>query len=236
MSEKENRTEVPSIRRIAQARAEGKFPAVGLLTGSLLFFAMLVIVELSAAGCAARFLVWARQLRQGAADLTADALVGETTRGFLPFFPLMATLALTALFLPPMTAWLSRGWAFLPEKIAPDFARLLPKFGALFSLDALWRLFLAAVQILGTIGLVALWIRRAAPGEEFLGLDSSEWPGLFRRFLFPLTIRLALFSLGVALADLGFQRWKFMRDLRMTPEEARREQREEERKSPPRRN
>ena len=50
MSEKENRTEVPSIRRIAQARAEGKFPAVGLLTGSLLFFAMLVIVELSAAG------------------------------------------------------------------------------------------------------------------------------------------------------------------------------------------
>ena len=57
-----------------------------------------------------------------------------------------------------------------------------------------------------------------------------------RRFLFPLTIRLALFSLGVALADLFFQRWKFQRDLRMTPEEVRREQREEERKSPPRHN
>ena len=236
MSDHENRTEVPTIKRIAQARAEGKFPAVALFTGTLLFFTMLLIVELSAAGCVERFLVWSRQLRQGTADLDPGALTGAAARGVLPFFPLIAALALTALFLPPMTAWLTRGWAFLPEKAAPDFSRLLPKLGAFFSLDALWRLFLAAVQILGTIWLVTLWIRRLAGGEEFLTLTSGEWPSLFRRFLFPLTIRLALFSLGVALADLFFQRWKFQRDLRMTPEEVRREQREEERKSPPRHN
>ncbi|MBR2692965.1 MAG: EscU/YscU/HrcU family type III secretion system export apparatus switch protein [Thermoguttaceae bacterium] len=236
MSDHENRTEVPTIKRINQARAEGKFPAVGLFTGTLLFFAMLLIVELSAAGCVERFLVWSRRLRQMTADLTPDSLVNEAARGFLPFLPLMAALASAALFLPPMTAWLTRGWAFLPEKTVPDFSRLLPKLGAFFSLDALWRLLLAAVQILGTIWLVTFWIRRVATGEEYLSSASGEWPGLFRRFLFPLTIRLALFSIGVALADLFFQRWKFQRDLRMTLEEVRREQQEEERKSPPRRN
>ncbi len=236
MSEKENRTEVPSIRRIARARAEGKFPAVGLFTGTVLFFTTLVIVELSAAGCMERFLVWSRQLRDAPAELTLDALAGETARGFFPFAPLLAALALTTLVLPFVTAWLTRGWAFLPDKIAPDFSRLLPRFGAFFSLDAFWRLLLALVQVIGTIWIVALWIRRTAAGEEYLTLASGKWPGLFRSFLLPLTFRLALFSLVVAAADLLFQHWKFRRDLRMTPEEARREQKEEERKSPPRRN
>ena len=235
MSDRENRTEVPSVKRIAQARAEGKFPAVGLFTGTLVFFAMLLTVELAAAGCVERFLVWSRQLRAASDEMTFESLPWQTARGFAPFFPLMAVLALTAIFLPPISAWLTRGWAFLPEKLAPDFTRLLPRFGVFFSLNSLWRLTLALVQIAGTVWITAAWIRRVAGDERYMTLAAGEWPGLFREFLLPLTIRLALFSLLVAAGDLLFQRWKFERDLRMTPEEVRREQREEERKSPPRR-
>ena len=235
MSDRENRTEVPSIKRIAQARAEGKFPAVGLFTGTLVFFVMLLIVELSAAGCVERFLVWSRQLRAASGEMAFESLPEQTARGFSPFVPLMAVLVLTAVFLPPISAWLTRGWAFLPEKLAPDFTRILPRFRSFFSLDSLWRLMLALVQILGTIWIVTAWIRRIAGDGRYMTLAIGEWLGLFREFLLPLTIRLALFSLLIAAGDLFFQRWKFVRDLRMTPEEVRREQREEERKSPPRR-
>jgi len=114
-------------------------------------------------------------------------------------------------------------------------ASLHSKICIFFSLNSLWRLALALVQIAGTVWITAAWIRRIAGDERYMTLAAGEWPGLFREFLFPLTIRLALFSLLVAAGDLLFQRWKFERDLRMTPEEVRREQREEERKSPPRR-
>ena len=48
MSDRENRTETPTIKRIGQARAEGKLPAVTLLPGTLFFFAALLAAELAA--------------------------------------------------------------------------------------------------------------------------------------------------------------------------------------------
>ena len=49
MSDRENRTETPTIKRIGQARAEGKLPAVTLLPGTLFFFAALLAAEILAA-------------------------------------------------------------------------------------------------------------------------------------------------------------------------------------------
>ncbi len=232
MSEKENRTEAPSVKKIAQARAEGKFPATGLFAGTLLFFTMLIAVELLAAEGVGHFLVWARQLRQTPWALSGETLCAETVRGAASFFPLLLALLLAALLLPALTAWLTRGWAFHPEKLVPDFSRLLPKFGELFSLAALWRLSLAAFQIIGTVWIVTLYLRRFGESGQMFALQREEWPNLLRDSLLPLTVCLAFFSLIPAAADLFFQRWKFNRDLRMTPEELRREQREEERKSP----
>lgn len=232
MSDHENRTETPTIKRIGQARAEGKLPAVRLLPETLFFFVALLAAELAAAAAAARFLVWARELRQTPLELDPASLAVQTSGGLRPFVPLLLALAAAALLVPAFGAWLGRGWSFLPEKAAPDFSRLRPRFGALFSLGSAWRLALAAFQIAGVLLILFYRFRSAGNPHSLLSLPPEDWPGLFRRELFPLTVLLGLFSLIPAAADTFFQRWKFKRDLRMTPEELRREQREEERKKP----
>lgn len=232
MSDRENRTETPTIKRIGQARAEGKLPAVTLLPGTLFFFAALLAAELAAAGAIARFLVWARELKQTPFEPDPASLAVQTSAGFRPFVPLLLILAAAALLLPALGAWLGRGWSFLPEKAAPDFSRLRPRFGTLFSLNSAWRLAMAAFQITGVLLIIFYRLRSAGDPHSLLSLPPEDWPALFRHELLPLTVLLGLFSLIPAAADLFFQRWKFKWDLRMTPEELRREQREEERKKP----
>jgi flagellar biosynthetic protein FlhB len=232
MSEHENRTEAPSIKRIARAHAEGKFPAIGTAAGTLFFFTALLVMELAAAGAIGRFLVWTRELRQAPFDVEPLAIRNAAMRGLSPFVLLLLLLLLTGLVVPTLTASLSRGWVFLPNKVAPDFSRLIPKFTSFLSIGTLWNLGLAAFQITGALLIVFLYLRSGDRGDSLLTLPPSEWPGLLRTVLLPLTLRLGLFSLIPATADLFFQRWKFHRDLRMTPEEVKREQKEEARKSP----
>lgn len=232
MSDQENRTETPTIKRIGKARQEGKLPAVTLLPSTLFFFAALLTAELAAAGAAARFLVWVRELRETPFELDPASLTVQASRGFLPFVPLFLFLAAAALFLPALGAWLGRGWSFIPGKALPDFSRLTPRWRSLLSLNTAWRLALAAFQIAGVLAILFFRFRSVERRNTLLSLPPGEWPALFRRELLPLTLLLALFSLIPAAADLFFQRWKFKWDLRMTPEELRREQREEERKTP----
>lgn len=224
----ENRTEQPTPKRMLEARRQGNIPQSAALTNAVLFFGLL-LVFVAEAGTLARSLAgfaahWWSAAADGASVERFVALWSETTFSFLGFF---VRLGLCAAILPALIALAQRGWIFLPEKAIPDFSRI--GFGGgiqrLFSTDTLWRFTDAALKTLFCVAACRLFLRRAG---ETIPESSADLPALvFSRLMS------AAFSLGIALlilsaADLIYRRWKWNRDLMMTPEQVRREREETE--------
>ena len=118
------------------------------------------------------------------------------------------------------------GFLFLPEKLAPDITRLDPLQGMkrIFSLPGVMRLAFGLVKlvIVATVALVSLYNQRTA----ILGLGAMSVPeiALFTAQVLLWTgVKIGVALLVLAILDYGFQRWKYERDLRMTPQEMREE-------------
>ena len=228
----ENRTEAPTIKRIAKARSEGKFPAARELTSSLLFFVSLFIFEAVGAAAILRFIEWTRSLRSEPLQLDVSrenvlGLLNVFSGGFTPFSSLFIGLTAVSLVVPLLVAVVNRGWVFMPEKLAPDLSRLTPRLAPFWSLDTLWRLGLAAIQVTGTLFILAGQIRKIAGEKSSLTLPPEKWTDLIHTGLVPITIQLAVLFILLGIGDLFYQRWKYRRDLRMTREEVMRETKEE---------
>jgi flagellar biosynthetic protein FlhB len=118
------------------------------------------------------------------------------------------------------------GFFFLPEKALPDITRLDPLQGArrVFSLANAVRLLFGIFKI-AVIGLVA-YVSLAGKAEEILALTEHSVPEIARYLggiLFWTTVKIGIALLVLAILDYLFQRWKYERDIRMTPRELREE-------------
>lgn len=121
------------------------------------------------------------------------------------------------------------GFLFLPQKLAPDSARIDPVQGAqrLASPDNFVRLLFGLLKTGLILGVAAwsLWNSR----ERLLNLGALEIRPL-AAVLVELTLgtclKIALVLLAFGVFDYGYQRWKLERDLRMTTQELREELKE----------
>jgi flagellar biosynthetic protein FlhB len=126
---------------------------------------------------------------------------------------------------------LQTGWVWSTERLQWDLNRLNPVAGLrrLISLRALMELPKALLKIVVIAGLV-YWNLKDDILALPLMLQMDPQAALFKAGY--LTVHMTLWitgALGVlAIADYGFQRWQFARDLRMTREEIKQEQRETE--------
>ncbi|OHB67122.1 MAG: flagellar biosynthesis protein FlhB [Planctomycetes bacterium RBG_13_63_9] len=118
------------------------------------------------------------------------------------------------------------GPLFLPEKLVPDITRLDPIKGVqrLFSLANVVRLAFGIIKILviAAVAFASLYNER----DTILGLADREVPQIaayMLHILFWTAVRIAVALLILALLDYGFQRWKYERDIKMTPQEVREE-------------
>lgn len=143
--------------------------------------------------------------------------------------PLFLVLFLVALFAGVVQV----GWVVSPEVIFPRLQRVnlldLSHAKRLLSLQGLVRLFLALVKIVVVAAVV--WEMATALMSEAIQLTEGS-PQEFASFVFRKSISLGL-VLGLVLALLGlgdwlFQRWKFLREMRMTKHEVQEEQRQSE--------
>ncbi len=118
------------------------------------------------------------------------------------------------------------GLLFLPEKLVPDITRLDPLQGMkrIFSLQGVMRLAFGLVKlaIVATVALASLYSRRQAiVGLSALGVGQIAL--LTAEMLIWTGMKIGVALLVLAILDYGFQRWKYERDLRMTPQEMREE-------------
>ncbi|MDR2881533.1 MAG: flagellar type III secretion system protein FlhB [Azoarcus sp.] len=231
----QEKTEPASGRRLQQAREEGQVPQSRELqtflvtTTGALFLLMLGswiggrLLELMRFGFS-----FDRRLAYETNPLVIIEWVQSLFGGaLLTLLPLFLTLILAALAAPLMLG----GLLFAPKVLGLKFDRLNPLqgFKRMFSLHGLAEMLKAVLKaaLIGGVGATVLWRNR-----DHL-FDFMKEPLLPAIADFASTVAwialLIVLSLGLlALLDVPFQLWQYHKRLRMTKEEVKRENKEQE--------
>jgi len=142
----------------------------------------------------------------------SHTLLAELARAVLPLLGSLLAIALAA-------SLVQTGFLYTPGRVMPDVSRLDPLkgFGRIFSITNVVRLGFGLFK-LGVVGSVAVWIV-LDKWSELCGLSALSVPEVavyLVDLLFWTTVKIAAALLVLALAEYGFQRWKYEQDLRMT--------------------
>jgi flagellar biosynthetic protein FlhB len=231
--EQHDRTEQPSAKRLQDAHARGEVPrsrelamtAVVIAGASVLLGSGSFLVE----GLEALFEVGLAVPREALLD--PDGLGRALLEGLAAGLKLLAPIALATILAAVGGTIALGGWSFSTEALMPKFARLNPVTG--LGRIASWHGVVELLKALAKFALVAsvaallLW----RFGAEFLELGSLTLHAAIARatWLAGLClIGMAASLLLVAAADVPFQFWHHRKQLRMTKQEARDEQKETE--------
>lgn len=221
-------TEEPTPRRLAEARRRGEVACSRELSGAVALAAGLLAL---AAGGAS--------LLGSLAGLVRGGLLLALDPGQSPAGALLAAAAHVArLSALPLLVAAAAGTAagllqtrglVAPAAAAPRLDRLDPARGlaGLFSRERLAAVGLGLLKASVVLALALGWARGAASSLATLPRTVAPGAGLVA-LLGPLALRLTLALLGFGAADLLLTRWRHRRRLRMTRQEVRREQREDE--------
>jgi flagellar biosynthesis protein FlhB len=232
-SDQQERTELPTQKRIDDARRRGDIPrsrdlssAAVTMAGALALYMMSGQVGTGLKSMMANGLsVSADALERGddlphlfAQSLLNAALVCAPVFGLIMFAAAMAPLALG-------------GWSFSTEALAPKFERLSPASGfkRMFSSTAVVELLktLAKFSVVGGVVLIVLHKRT----NELLALGSEPTQqAVLHAFDLCGSAFIALCSglLLIAAIDVPYQLFQYSRKLKMTRQEIRDEQKESE--------
>lgn len=125
---------------------------------------------------------------------------------------------------------LQSGFLYLPNKCAPDFSRINPfkNFTKLLSWNTLLQILLGCVKL--TIVLCALCFTLKGDVDQFISLPHGSPIQIILfsvHFFKRLGLTLCGTLLAIAVADYILKRFKYEKDIRMTPQELKEELREE---------
>ena len=224
------RTELPTPKRLREARERGQVPRSRELGGAAMLGASMLLLALAGAPMARGTIAWLRgALSFGSGDLDPSRLTthaGAELIGLgLIAAPLLAAGVLAAIVSPLAVS----GFAFSGKALMPDFSRVSPLSGfkRLYSAQALGEIVKAIVRVLlvGAVG----WALLKAKLPVLLGLADepldnaiAHGAGIAIGVLGVLTFALV----GIAALDVPYQIWQHRRQLRMTREEVREELKE----------
>ncbi len=227
------KTEQPSPRRIEQAREEGQVPQSRELSTFLVLIVGVTALWLMGEWIAGRVL---GALRHGFAferEVAFDTQLmlrdfGDLfTAVLLTMLPLFAILMVAAVAAPILLG----GFVFSPKALGLKFERMNPikGFGRMFSVHGLAELVKSVLKalVIGTIGVFVVMREQ----QSVFGLMSMPLERAIPEFVQTLMFAAMLIILGlalIALIDVPFQLWQYYRKLRMTKDEVKRENKEQE--------
>ncbi len=224
MSEK---TEEPTAQRLDKAREEGDSGISAFGSQAIAFLVATLLLPSAAVAVADR----SRDLLRRACQLAAAR---PSTEGLDPLgvakdvliltLPFLLTVGLTA----GIVSALQAGGAFATKKLVPDLSRLDPfaGFARLFSVD---RLFTVARALLagGFVAFVTIFTLRNAAKDLAHTTGRLDAAGALAGHFAGALLRYAAYvGLGIAAVDLIVTRRSWLKRLRMTKEEVKRERKE----------
>ncbi|HUK65947.1 MAG TPA: EscU/YscU/HrcU family type III secretion system export apparatus switch protein [Anaeromyxobacteraceae bacterium] len=225
--EEESRTEAPSEKRLQKAREEGQVPlgrdlplVASIAAGTLGLYSM--------AGTLRAGLVHAMAEVAGSAASTPFPILPHLALG-----PLLAVAAvgLAAALGSALATLVQTKGAVWPDRFLPDLSRLFnaSRLTQMLSRQTLTEIALAVVKVVA-LGLAAYSSLHAdfMTLPALLGAPLAD--GLSRTFgiLWRVGLRMLLAALVIAGADLALVHRRYMRKMRVTRQEAKRDLREDE--------
>lgn len=227
------RTERPTQRKINKAKQEGKVPQsqeVGHVTSIVVLVATLALL-------APKLMQWlAIQMKGG---MSGQIEVFASNRAFVQF--LNSKIADSALVICPILAALFTGGFlahvavgglnFAPKAVRLQFSMISPVkgFEKLFNVKSAVNLLASILKLLFVSLIIWLYLRGRL---EALAALRWAWSGevmaAIAKLILGLMIRICLALLVIALADVTYQKWKYIQDLKMTRQEVKDEHKEVE--------
>jgi len=235
MAEKpaQEKTEKPTAQRIRKAREEGMIPQSKELPSALILTVLLLTLALTATGLYTFFVTQARQgmsLAVGSAgDISGyrSLFRQKVTCSLWMIAPFMATGVGASLFASVLVG----GWTYAPSAVKLKIGRLNPISGlrGLFSMKSVVNLLVSLAKLAVLLGIVWYYLRGKL--EVCVGLRWQTPEGVMAgiaELVFGLAVRIAVGVMAIAGLDWLYQRWHYQRQLRMTKQEVKQEQKDRE--------
>jgi len=232
--ESDDKTEEPTGKKLEQARQEGNVVQTpeAKIFASLL--AALIVIGMLAPGMARDFqnLMVPLIEHPHAFSLDANALGRISFELALASFKIMIVpLVVVVVLTVGVTVGQTRGFMWVPKKIAPQFNKMNPLEGAkrMFSPTQLVEL-LKAVLKLVLVGGLLFWVFQSHL-PELQNLINLELPDLLEYIkdqVYWLIFITVLAMAALAAADYMFQHWRWMERMKMTKQEVKDEHKQQE--------
>jgi flagellar biosynthetic protein FlhB len=223
----------PTFRKLQKARHRGHLPQ----SQELMSVATLLVLVAMVALLGPSLLKWCIvQIKHG---MSCENAYFSSTEAFMAFingktFDLILVIlpVLAALFVGAVLAGIAvSGFNFAPGALELKFDRLNPLtgFGNLLNVRSLVKLLISILKLLCVSLVVWFYIRSRL--EVFAALRwswSMEILAVIARLILGLLIRVGVVLLLIGIADVIFQKWKYIHDLKMTRQEAKQDRKDTE--------
>ncbi|MDD5011597.1 MAG: flagellar biosynthesis protein FlhB [Phycisphaerae bacterium] len=225
------RTERPTPRRLEKARKEGQVAQSEELPAAASVIMLVLVLALFAPTMLQWFTV---QMKQG---MSCQAGVFTDSRTFIHFFneklisvifimcPILAALFTGAIF----SCVAVSGFNFAPKAVSLKFDQINPVkgFGRIFSVKSLVKLGISIAKFL----FISIIVWRYLQGRiEEIAAIRWAWTGqiltAIAQMIFGMMVRVCAALLVIAIIDVAFQKWKYIKDLRMTKQEVKQDRKD----------
>jgi len=223
----------PTFRKLQKARQRGHLPQSQELTSIATLLVLVAVVALLGPSLTRWFIV---QIRHG---MLCENTVFSDTNAFIAFINgkitdliLVILPILAALFASAVLAGAAvSGLNFAPRAIELKFNELNPVtgFGRLVNARSLVKLLASVLKLLFISLVVWLYIRSRL--DVFAALQwtfSAQMLAVTARLILGLMIRVGIVLLIIGIADVFYQKWKYIHDLKMTHQEAKQDRKDTE--------
>jgi flagellar biosynthetic protein FlhB len=232
-SEDSDKTEDPTGRRLQEAREQGQVANSREVNNLFMILALTLSVVIFG-GSVARELVNMSLPFIESPDKVPTDLGHLTTMGWKLLGMLLAAgaaplvLALAAAF---GAGYLQFGLVLSAEQLEPDLEKISPLegFKRIFALRNLTE-FLKGLLKLAVVGSVLYFLLMPTVGDlhKLIGMDVNQLLGMIKELVNKLLLAVLCCMVVITIADVAYQRWEFIKNLRMSRQELKDEARESE--------
>ncbi len=225
------RTEKPSPRRIRKTRQKGEVPHSQELPSVISLATLLVVCMVTGP----KVFGWYKTQITESMSINSELMSGpDAFTGFFaakltemtviasPFFIALAVAGIaSSLFVGGIT------WSMRPLKWKLSAISPIKGIKNLFSLTSVVNLFLSIAKISLVSSIVYIYFR--GKFESFMGfkwLWPVDMPGAIAGPVIGVVTRICIALIAVALIDVAYQKWKYIKDMKMTKQEVKEEHKE----------
>ncbi|MHC4205758.1 MAG: flagellar biosynthesis protein FlhB [Planctomycetota bacterium] len=227
------KTHHPTFRKLQKARQRGQVPQSQELMSVVTLLVLVAMVALLGPSLTKWFIVLIKH------GMSCENVVFSSTEAFTAFINgktvdliLVILPILAALFASAVLAGVAvSGLNFAPGAVEIKFDKLNPVagFGNLVNVRSFVKLLTSILKLVCMSLVVWFYIRSKL--DDFAALQwtwSLEMLAAIAKLILGLLIRVGVVMLLIGIADVIFQKWKYIHDLKMTRQEAKQERKDTE--------